>query len=106
MTIDNVCDLMKEALENNIYTRGAGGNYPRNVSLSPLSGVDKNEIFDPTQYALAVGNYFLERIYTYNLPRKIKVSFSNSLEDTAHVSVQDLGFCQLLKIKKGILKHI
>lgn len=104
MTIDNVCDLMKEALENNIYTRGAGGNYPRNVSLSPLSGVDKNEIFDPTQYALAVGNYFLERIYTYNLPRKIKVSFSNSLEDTAHVSVQDLGFLPVIKDQKRYFK--
>lgn len=104
MTIDSVCDLMEEALENDIYTRGAGGDYPRNVALSPLSGVDKSEIFDPTVYALAVGNYFLERIYTYNLPRKIKVSFSNSLEDTAHVTVQDLGFLPVIKDSKKYFK--
>ncbi len=92
LNIDEICDLMKEALEAGIYTRGAGGNFPRNVALSPLSGVDENEAFDPTYYALAVGNYFMERILTYKLPRKLKVSFSNNENDTAHCTVQDLGF--------------
>ena len=92
ISIDSVCDLMEDALKEDIYTRGAGGNFPRNVALSPLSGVDKEEAFDPTPYALAVGNYFMERITTYKLPRKLKVSFSNSERDTAHCTIQDLGF--------------
>ena len=92
LSIDDICDLMKEALENDIYTRGAGGNFPRNVALSPLSGVDKDEAFDPTPYALATGEYFMERITTYKLPRKLKVSFSNGENDTAHCTIQDLGF--------------
>lgn len=92
LNIDEVCDLMKEALDNDIYTRGAGGNYPRNVAMSPLSGVEIEEAFDVSPYAIAVGNYFLERIYTYKLPRKLKVAFSNSEYDAAHCTVQDLGF--------------
>ena len=88
---------MKEALDNDIYTRGAGGNYPRNVAMSPLSGVDPKEEFDVTPYAKAVGNYFLERIYTYKLPRKLKVAFSNSEYDAAHCTVQDLGFVAVNK---------
>ena len=92
ISIDSVCDLMEEALNAGIYTRGAGGNFPRNVALSPLSGVDKDEPFDPTPYALATGNYFMERITTYKLPRKLKVSFSNNERDTAHCTIQDLGF--------------
>lgn len=92
LSIDEVCDLMEEALDADIYTRGAGGNYPRNVALSPLAGVNPEEPFDSTPYALAVGNYFLERIYTYKLPRKLKVSFSNSNADGAHCTFQDLGF--------------
>ncbi|MDB1970214.1 nitrite/sulfite reductase [Clostridium tertium] len=97
LSIDEVCDLMKEALDNDIYTRGAGGNYPRNVAMSPLSGVDPKEEFDVTPYAKAVGNYFLERIYTYKLPRKLKVAFSNSEYDAAHCTVQDLGFVAVNK---------
>lgn len=98
LSIDDVCDLMKEALDNDIYTRGAGGNFPRNVALSPLSGVNTEEAFDATPYALAVGNHFLEKIYTYKLPRKLKVSFSSSNADGAHCTVQDLGF---LAVKDG-----
>ena len=97
LNIDEICDLMKEALDNDIYTRGAGGNYPRNVAMSPLSGVDPNEEFDVTPYAKAIGNYFLERIYTYKLPRKLKVSVSNGKEDAAHCTVQDLGFVAVNK---------
>ena len=97
LSMDDICNLMEEALHYNIFTRGAGGNYPRNVALSPLSGVDKNEAFDVTQYAIECGNYFMNRITSYHLPRKLKVSFSNSAEDTAHCTVQDLGFMAVNK---------
>ena len=97
LNIDDICDLMKEALDNDIYTRGAGGDYPRNVAMSPLAGVDPNEAFDVTAYAMAIGNYFLERIYTYKLPRKLKVSVSSGKEDAAHCTVQDLGFVAVNK---------
>lgn len=100
LSIDEVCDLMKEALDKNIYTRGAGGNFPRNVALSPLSGVDKEEAFDPTPYAVATGEYFMERITSYKLPRKLKVSFSNGSNDTAHCTIQDLGFLAVNKDDK------
>lgn len=92
LEFENLCDLMEECLDYNIFTRGSGGNFPRNVAISPLAGVDRDEAFDTTNYALAVGNYFLERVYTYNLPRKLKVSFSSTHKDKAQVTVQDLGF--------------
>lgn len=97
LSIDEICDLMKEALDHDLYTRGAGGNFPRNVAISPLSGVDPNEAFDVTPYALATGNYFLKEIYKYKLPRKLKVSFSCSDTDEAHCTVQDLGFLAVTK---------
>ncbi|MGN0145089.1 MAG: nitrite/sulfite reductase, partial [Clostridium sp.] len=92
LSIDAICDLMEEALKNDIYTRGAGGNFPRNVAMSPLSGVEKGEAFDVTPYALLVNKYFLQKITGYHLPRKLKVSFSNGDNDTAHCSMTDLGF--------------
>ena len=45
LSIDEICDVMKEALDHDIYTRGAGGDFPRNVAISPLSGVDPNVAF-------------------------------------------------------------
>ena len=68
LSIDEICDVMEEGLKNNIYTRGAGGNYPRNVAMSPLSGVDPKEAFDVSPYAMKVNEHFLNKIYTYKLP--------------------------------------
>lgn len=92
MDIIEVCELMEAALDHDIYTRGGGGNYPRNVSLSPLSGVSTDEVFDVTPFAILVNEHFLEDITNYHLPRKLKVSFSNSAQDTGRATINDLGF--------------
>ncbi|MGL4990337.1 MAG: nitrite/sulfite reductase [Sarcina sp.] len=92
ITIDQVCNIMTQGIEHGLYSRGSGGNFPRNVAISPLSGVDKEDVFDVTPYALALNNYFLNQITSYKLPRKLKVSFSSSPKDEAHCTVSDLGF--------------
>lgn len=104
LSIDDVCDIMKDAISHNLFTRGGGGNFPRNVSLSPLSGVEKGEAFDVTDYALQVGDYLMSKITTYHLPRKLKIAFSSSDKDTANSTVNDLGFLAVVKDNKPYFK--
>ena len=104
LDVCSICDIMEEGIHNSIFTRGGGGNFPRNVGLSPLSGVDPDEAFDVTPYSIATDNYFLSKITTYHLPRKLKVSFSSCDEDTAHCTVQDLGFIATLKDNEQYFK--
>jgi len=92
LQFDNVIRIMKKSLENDLFTRGGGGNFPRNVSLSPLSGVEDGESFDVTSYAVLVNKYFVSRMNRYRLPRKFKVAFSNNENDTAKATIADLGF--------------
>ena len=40
---DSVYDIMEHALDCGIVTMGGGGDFPRNVMCSPLSGVEKGE---------------------------------------------------------------
>ena len=42
---DDAGAIMEEALDAGIVTLGGGGDYPRNVMCSPLSGVEKDEYF-------------------------------------------------------------
>lgn len=100
LSIDAVCDIMEKALDNGLYTRGGGGNFPRNVSLSPMSGVEKGEAFDVTDFANAISKYLMERITTYNLPRKLKISISSSSNDGANATINDLGF--IAKVDNGV----
>ena len=92
LNFDDVIAIMEKSLNSNLYTRGGGGNFPRNVSLSPLSGIEKDEAFDVTPYAVLVNKYFLSRMDSYKLPRKFKVAFSNNENDTANATIADLGF--------------
>ncbi len=92
LSADAVCDLAVAALEHGIVTRGGGGDFPRNVMASPLSGVEKGEYFDVLPYAEAAGEYLMGLIKTVKLPRKLKVCFSNSQANHTHATFRDLGF--------------
>ena len=104
INVDSVCDIMEEGIRKSIFTRGGGGNFPRNVGLSPLSGVDPDEAFDVTPYSVATDNHFISKITTYHLPRKLKVSYSSCDKDEAHCTVQDLGFIATIKDNKPYFK--
>ncbi|MFA9377138.1 MAG: nitrite/sulfite reductase [Lachnotalea sp.] len=92
LKFEDVISIMTRSLQSNLFTRGGGGNFPRNVSLSPLSGVEREEAFDVTKYAMIVNKYFVSRMSQYKLPRKFKVAFSNDENDTANATIADLGF--------------
>ena len=47
--------LMEKAIASEIYSRGGGGDNPRNIMMSPLSGVQKGEAFDVKPYAGQIG---------------------------------------------------
>lgn len=87
-----VCDIMEQAMEVGIITRGGGGDFPRNVMVSPLSGVEQGEYFDVLPYAERAGDYLMGMIKTVKLPRKLKVEFSNSPANVTHATFRDLGF--------------
>lgn len=87
-----VCDIMEQAMEVGIVTRGGGGDFPRNVMVSPLSGVEQGEYFDVLPYAERAGYYLMGMIKTVKLPRKLKVGFSNSPANVTHATFRDLGF--------------
>lgn len=100
LSLDAVISIFKETIEKNLIGFGCGGNFPRNVTSSPLSGVEKGEAFDVTPYANYATNYFLERMDTYVLPRKVKVGFSNGISNLSVATMTDLGFLATIKDDK------
>ncbi|SNS98259.1 sulfite reductase (ferredoxin) [Anaerovirgula multivorans] len=99
VTLDDTVNIMEGLLETGIVTRGTGGNTARNVGCSPLSGVSQDDVFDVTPYALATTEHALKDPTMLNLPRKYKIAYSNSPEDTGNATIADLGF--VAKIQNG-----
>ena len=65
LDIDSVCDIMEDGIEHHLFTRGGGGNFPRNVSLSPLAGVEKAEAFVCNITAVTVESAMERKSPTY-----------------------------------------
>lgn len=89
---EDLCELIEEAWRAGMISRGGGGDFPRNVMASPLSGVEVDEYFDVMPYAEAMGDYLMQFIKAVKFPRKLKVGFSNSMKNETHVTFRDLGF--------------
>ncbi len=92
ITLEDTVKLMRELYKSGLYTIGTGGNTARNVAASPLSGLYEEEEFDITEYAKEAGKFLSEDETNLNLPRKYKVAFSSTKNDTGSVSFADLGF--------------
>lgn len=89
---DAVCGIMEGALDAGIVTMGGGGDFPRNVMCSPLSGIEKEEYFDVLPWAECAGEYLMNFIKAEKMPRKLKVGFSSSPRNLTHATYRDLGF--------------
>lgn len=84
--------LMEAATGCGIYTIGGGGDNPRNVMCSPLSGVQPGEYLDVSPWAQAAGEYLLSICRGIHMPRKLKAAFSNGADDCVHTAFRDMGF--------------
>ena len=100
VALENVITVMRELLTAGLATRGGGGNTVRNIMVSPDAGVSPEEVFDPSPYAFALTSRLISEPDSWVLPRKFKITFSNSDKDTAYAQFNDLGF--VAKIKDGV----
>ena len=92
LTPQQVPEIMEAAIGCGIISRGGGGDNPRNVMASPLSGVQQGECFDVTPWAEAATQYLLSICREIHMPRKLKVAFSNGADDSVHAAFRDMGF--------------
>ncbi len=89
---EDLCEIIEDAWTAGMISRGGGGDFPRNVMASPLSGLQKDENFNVLPYAEAAGEYLMGFIKAVKFPRKLKVCFSNSPANEPHATFRDLGF--------------
>jgi sulfite reductase (ferredoxin) len=99
VSLDRTPELWAELEKDDITLREACGNTVRNITASPTSGIDPKEVFDVSPHADAAFRYFLRNPICQEMGRKIKMSFSNTEEDTSLAYLHDVGF--IPKIKDG-----
>ena len=89
---ESINEIVSSAPEHGINTFGGGGDYPRNITVTPLSGVIKSSRLDIMPHAQAVEDYLLKKAEVCRLPRKLKIGMSCTEENIADATATDLGF--------------
>ena len=89
--------IWQELVDAGMTAREACGNTVRNLTASPLAGVDPEELFDVSPYVYASFDYFLRNPICQEMGRKIKPAFSSSDRDSAFTYFHDFGFIPRLK---------
>ncbi|CAA6678019.1 Ferredoxin--nitrite reductase (EC [Lentimonas sp. CC4] len=78
--------------ELGLTAKGSGADNLRNVTASPTSGFDPEEVLDVLPYARSMHHYILNNRDLYGLPRKFNISFDNGGRVSVCADTNDIAF--------------
>ena len=91
MPKDTIATLIKLD-ELGLTSKGSGADNLRNVTASPTSGFDPEEVLDVLPYARSMHHYILNNRDLYGLPRKFNISFDNGGRVSVCADTNDIAF--------------
>ncbi|GAB3680346.1 NirA family protein [Salinisphaera aquimarina] len=96
-------DVLMGLQDIGILNRGAGGDNIRNITGSPLAGIDPQELIDVTPYCRAMHHHILNHRELNGLPRKFNIAFDGAGRISALEGTNDVGFAAVLPKGDGPL---
>jgi ferredoxin-nitrite reductase len=81
-------------------SRGSGADNIRNITASPITGIDPAELYGVAPLAEGMSNYILNSRDLYGLPRKFNIAFDNGGSISVVADTNDIGFIAV-QIKEG-----
>jgi ferredoxin-nitrite reductase len=75
-----------------LRSRGSGADNIRNITASPITGLDPHELIDVAPLAEAMEVYIANTRAMYELPRKFNIAFDSGGTISALADTNDIGF--------------
>ncbi|WP_269522360.1 NirA family protein [Coraliomargarita parva] len=88
----NTVSVLTKLDEIGLTSKGSGADNLRNITASPTSGFDPDEVLDVLPYAKAMHHYILNNRDLYGLPRKFNISFDNGGRVSVCADTNDIAF--------------
>ncbi|GGG79918.1 NirA family protein [Edaphobacter dinghuensis] len=96
----NIVRVLSKIQDLGMTSRGSGADNIRNITASPITGIDPHELYDVAPLADALNRYILNSRDMYGLPRKFNVAFDNGGAISVVADTNDIGFVAV-EIKEG-----
>ncbi len=91
---------LRKLYEIGLTSKGAGADNVRNVTASPTSGYDPDEVYDVRPLAIGMHQYILSSGDLFGLPRKFNIAFDNGGRLSVASDTNDIGFIAT-EVKEG-----
>jgi ferredoxin-nitrite reductase len=88
----SLIQVLTRVQELGLTSRGAGCDNVRNITASPNSGFDPDELIDVRPFAKGIHHYILNHRDLYGLPRKFNIAFDNGGSISVAADTNDIGF--------------
>ncbi len=75
-----------------LTSQGSGADNIRNITATPTSGFDPDELIDVMPYARAIHHYILRNRDLYGLPRKFNISYDSGGRVSVCADTNDIAF--------------
>ena len=96
----DIVRVLNKVVALGMSSRGSGADNIRNITASPITGIDPTEIYDTAPLAEAMSNYILNSRDMYGLPRKFNIAFDNGGAISVVADTNDIGFIAV-RVKEG-----
>ncbi len=88
----NVVNTLNKLTDLGLTSRGAGADNVRNVTATPTSGFDPQELIDVMPLARSMHHYIMNNRDLYGMPRKFNICFDSGGAVSTCADTNDIGF--------------
>ncbi len=88
----NCPDVLMKLADLGLTSQGAGADNVRNITATPTTGFDPDELIDVMPYARAIHYYILKNRDLFGLPRKFNISYDSGGAVSTCADTNDIGF--------------
>lgn len=88
----SIVDVLNAVQKLGMSSRGSGADNIRNITASPISGYDAQELIDVQPLADGLQNYISNSRDLYGLPRKFNIAIDNGGAISTLADTNDIGF--------------
>ncbi len=89
---ENCAKILMKLADLGLTSQGAGADNVRNITATPTSGFDPDELIDVMPYARAMHYNILKNRDLYGLPRKFNISYDSGGRVSVCADTNDIGF--------------
>lgn len=88
----NAHKVLEKLIDLGLTAQGSGADNVRNITATPTTGFDPEELIDVMPYAKATHHYILKNRDLYGLPRKFNISYDSGGCISVCADTNDIGY--------------